>query len=216
MRLSDIQGLSHGTMTFPLCQVWQSFDSSSLWKKEMRFGWCGEALPWELRGLRSLSASLSLSLSNYIYIIHIHINMHIHIYTYMFKSRYNYIYNVCKLYKHIQKRKCAKIHGCHALIFEGQTSQANPVDMGECDRTNVIFVIFQCQLNLKFWCDNFHKVLAAFSSCSFSQHSLCIWIFAFSSWLGDSQPFFCCNGITGNGRYLDHLDQKHVADAQDV
>lgn len=100
MQHSDIRGLSHGTMTCPWHGAYLSskicldpfvpktphpsvsglavlFRIPAACKKKTRFGWCGEAFPWELRGLRSLSL--------YIYIIHmsIYIYMLMHIYIYI-------------------------------------------------------------------------------------------------------------------------------------
>lgn len=95
------------------------------------------------------------SLSLYIYTIHmsIYVNAYIYIHILIHYDTLIYIYvrvyvNHINIYIYIQKWNCAQIHVI--LIFEGQTSQVNPVDMGECDRTDVLIVIFQCHLNLNF------------------------------------------------------------------
>jgi hypothetical protein len=115
MQHSDIRGLSHGTMTCP----WHGTYLSSkicldpfvpktphpsvsglavlsripaACKKKTRFRWCGEAFPWELRGLRSLSLYI------YIQYICLYMLMHIYIYTYWYTMIHLYIYMyVCML-----------------------------------------------------------------------------------------------------------------------
>ena len=136
-----------------LCQAWQSFHGfQQPVKKRCAFDdvgkrFLGNSEDWEV------------SLSLYIYTIHmsIYVNAYIYIYTYWYTMIHLYIYiyvrvyvNHINIYIYIQKWNCAQIHVI--LIFEGQTSQVNPVDMGECDRTDVLIVIFQCHLNLNFWC----------------------------------------------------------------
>ena len=129
MQHSDIRGLSHSTMTCPWHGAYLSskicldpfvpktphpsvsglavlFRIPAACKKKTRFGWCGEAFPWELRGLRSLYIYIyNTYVYTYIYMyIYIYVNACINIYTYWYTMIHLYIYvrvyvNYINIYK---------------------------------------------------------------------------------------------------------------------